>query len=147
MQGQPHRIEIIARGVAIEDDRVLLCRSVPGGYAYLPGGHVEPGEAAARALEREMLEETGLEVQTGELLCVHEERFEQQGAPRHEINLVFHMEHPHRWPSSPESLEPAIAFSWTALTDLRSAKLLPERMIAWLEHRADRSGIDWLASE
>jgi len=147
MQGQPHRIEIIARGVAIEDDRVLLCRSVPGDYAYLPGGHVEPGEPAARALEREMLEETGLEVRAGSLLCVHEARFEQQGAPRHEINLVFHMEHPRRWPAAPESLEPAIAFTWTALRDLPAANLLPARMIDWLPERTERSGVDWLPAE
>jgi ADP-ribose pyrophosphatase YjhB (NUDIX family) len=146
MQGHPHRIEIIARGVAIENDRVLLCRSVSGGYSYLPGGHVEPGEAAARALEREMLEETGLEVQAGDLLCVHEERFEQQGAPRHEINLVFHMERPPAWPDAPASLEPGIAFSWQPLRDLESADLLPRTMIDWLRSRTDQSGIDWLPS-
>lgn len=146
MQGQPHRIEIIARGVAIEGGRVLLCRSVSGGYAYLPGGHVEPGEPAARALERELLEETGLEVRAGDLLCVHEERFEQQGAPRHEINLVFHMEHPPAWPESPDSLEPAIAFGWTPIDALEDARLLPERMVEWLRSRGDRPGVDWLSS-
>ena len=34
----------------------------------MPGGHVEPGETVAAAVEREVLEETGLEVRCGPLL-------------------------------------------------------------------------------
>jgi ADP-ribose pyrophosphatase YjhB (NUDIX family) len=145
MGARPHRIEVIARGLAIEDDRVLLCRSVQGGYTYLPGGHVEPGEPAGAALEREMLEETGLHCRAGDLLCVHEERFRQQGAPRHELNLVFHMEHP---PADPvPSLEPAIAFAWVAIDDLDDANLLPERMREWVRAFAGFGRVDWIPSD
>jgi ADP-ribose pyrophosphatase YjhB (NUDIX family) len=44
---QPTRIEVIARGVMFHEEHVLLCQNCKHGYYYLPGGHVEPGEAAA----------------------------------------------------------------------------------------------------
>ena len=52
-------IEIIARGVLIGPRGVMLCRPSSGGYSYLPGGHVECGEAASAALERESHEGLG----------------------------------------------------------------------------------------
>jgi len=52
-----------------EDGRLLLIRrgTDPGrGLWSLPGGRVEPGETDAEALVREMAEETGLVVVSGE---------------------------------------------------------------------------------
>jgi 8-oxo-dGTP diphosphatase len=48
--------------------RLLLIRRghAPGaGLWSVPGGRVEPGESAAEAVEREVLEETGLRVRAG----------------------------------------------------------------------------------
>ena len=59
-------------GAVVEDDgRLLLVRrgTDPGrGQWSVPGGRVEPGESAAEALVREVLEETGLVVEAGELV-------------------------------------------------------------------------------
>jgi len=86
---------MISRGLMVAEGHVLLCRSLKGGYSYLPGGHVEWGEPAATALAREFAEETGLQVNVGGLLAVSENAFIQNGKRRHELNLVFHVEHPH----------------------------------------------------
>ena len=59
------KIELIARGLARRDNDVLLCLNLKGGYAYLPGGHVEFGESAREALEREFVEESGIQVTSG----------------------------------------------------------------------------------
>ena len=53
------------------DGRLLLVRrrNEPGrGLWSVPGGRVEPGETDAQAVIREMVEETGLTVEPGELV-------------------------------------------------------------------------------
>jgi 8-oxo-dGTP pyrophosphatase MutT (NUDIX family) len=71
----------VGRGVAIvrRDDEFLVIKrfrrpegsAEPGRrYAVFPGGHIEPGETARQAAERELYEETTLVAEAGELLWV-----------------------------------------------------------------------------
>jgi len=60
-------------GAVIKDGRgrlLLIKRGhAPGaGLWSLPGGRIEPGETDAEALAREMREETGLVIETGQLI-------------------------------------------------------------------------------
>ena len=75
-------------GVVIEDDRVLLLNQDTGtGRSWsLPGGKVEEGETLAAALVREMLEETGLDVEPGLLLYVCDHL---PGNSTHVVHLTF----------------------------------------------------------
>jgi ADP-ribose pyrophosphatase YjhB (NUDIX family) len=59
-------------GIVIEDDQILLLnQDTEGPRSWsLPGGKVEDGESLSQALVREMLEETGVEVEVGRLLYV-----------------------------------------------------------------------------
>jgi len=69
--GRPERPELSVGGVAVSEGRVLVIRRghPPGeGTWSFPGGRVEGGEDLASALRREMVEETGLEVEPRELL-------------------------------------------------------------------------------
>lgn len=144
------KIEIIARGVVRHGHWILLCRNLDKGYYYLPGGHVEPGEAAADALVREMQEEAGVTVPVGACLLVNESRFEQGGKARHEINLVFHVEPPHpphpaggdspvfcEAPEPVRSLEEHIGFEWVDMAALSDTDLRPTVIRAWLVSGGD----------
>lgn len=122
-------IEIIARGLCLEDDRVLLCRSARKGYHYLPGGHVEFGEPAAVALAREFMEETGQHVSVGPPLLVEEHIFTADRA-HHEINIVFHVERAETGPV--RTAEPQIAFDWIPLAAIPETDIRPESVKAWL---------------
>ena len=70
-----------ARGIVI-----INRKNEPHGYA-LPGGFIDEGETAEHAARREMLEETGLEVQLQGLLGVysHPDRDPRQ----HTMSMVF----------------------------------------------------------
>ena len=52
-------------------EKVLLTQRVDNGRWCLPGGHMESGESAAEACEREVWEETGLKVRATRLLGVY----------------------------------------------------------------------------
>jgi ADP-ribose pyrophosphatase YjhB (NUDIX family) len=54
-----------------EQRRILLTRRADNGQWCLPGGALESGESAAEACEREVLEETGLEVRVKRLVGVY----------------------------------------------------------------------------
>ena len=120
-------IEIIARGVAVVDGEILLCRAKGGATTYLPGGHVEFGETGRQALQREVREELGAEVKVGKFLGVVENSFLQHGKKHAEVNLVYEMEFTGQKPH--ESAEDWIEFEWRRLDALDSAGLLPEAFL------------------
>ena len=133
--GSRGEIETIARGVAVREGKVLLCRARGAASAYLPGGHIEFGETGRVALEREIREETGLESAAGELLGVVENTFDQQGRRHAEINLVYALT---LADAAVSSREDWIGFEWCALSALESAVLLPAAMIPLVRTAAER---------
>lgn len=52
-------------------EKVLLTQRTDNGRWCLPGGAMEPGESAAEACEREVWEETGLQVRVKRLIGVY----------------------------------------------------------------------------
>lgn len=75
-------------GLIVRDGKVLLIRRRNEPFAdhwSLPGGGVEPGERLRDAVRREVLEETGLEVDVGRV-AGYREGFE----PFHHVVIAFH---------------------------------------------------------
>lgn len=147
-----HEIEIIARGVWSHGSLVLLCQNTDKGYYYLPGGHVEFGESAKRALEREFLEECGQRVAAGRLLLVTEGSFATRKREHHEINLVFHVEHTQSAasplpgePPTVRSKEDGIAFAWVDHAAIVDLDVRPESIKAWLA-AGGSDGVEWVSA-
>lgn len=84
-----HRLRLRVCGICIEQDRILMVRHAglgeKGEMWIPPGGGMEWGQSAPENLQREIKEETGLEVKTGELMFVHEHLQE----PLHSLELFF----------------------------------------------------------
>ncbi|HYF61585.1 MAG TPA: NUDIX domain-containing protein [Herpetosiphonaceae bacterium] len=98
-------------------------------YNALPGGHLEAGETSAACLERELMEEFGVEITVGRLLYVAEGMF--MGGRKHpklKHEIVFYYRAALRDPAAEvRSLEaPRIVARWLPLDGLES--LFP----AWL---------------
>ncbi|MFM9958209.1 MAG: NUDIX domain-containing protein [Phycisphaerales bacterium] len=134
--GREFEIETIARALIVSRGHVLLCRNLKpgprGGHAFLPGGHVEFGEAAQVALRRELREEAGVEMTVGRCVLVGETSFTQSGRRRHEVNLVFHGELAVSAPAPIASLEPHIGFEWFPVERLADAGFKPDWMVPFI---------------
>ena len=73
---------------------ILLIQRADNAHWGLPGGHVEPGESVAQAAAREVLEETGCEIEVGRLIGVYSDPERQtvessSGERSQFINLCF----------------------------------------------------------
>ena len=79
-----------ASGLIVRDGKVLLIRRGKQPYKdhwSLPGGGVERGETIREAVKREVLEETGFEVDVGLVAGYREEII---GPDEHYLILAFH---------------------------------------------------------
>lgn len=61
---------VAAAGVVVNGDGdILLVKTYKSGWGF-PGGQIEVGENLIEAVKREIMEETGIDVEVGELFCV-----------------------------------------------------------------------------
>jgi len=81
-------------GIAIHNDSVLAHRAEHDPFWTFPGGRAEFGETADQTLQREMLEELGVEVEVVRLLWFVENFFTYEGKRYHEISMYFLMRLP-----------------------------------------------------
>jgi len=87
-----HHLRLRASGICLNGDSILLVKHTGLGENKIlwtpPGGGLKFEETVQEALEREFLEETGLLIETKELLFVNE-YFEH---PLHAVELFFEVE-------------------------------------------------------
>lgn len=113
--------ELIARAVIRSGDRILVARERGKKYAFLPGGHIEPGEPIEHALTREISEELGTTADTGDLLGVVEHGYTDDQTTHHELNLVFTAD----VGDEPTSQEEHLEFLWLPIDELPTTDLRP----------------------
>lgn len=130
-------IEILVRAIIQDKEgKVLLCQRNGKDYYFFPGGHVEWGETAVQALERELKEELDIKVKSAEFIGGSEHQFAEDVVLRQEINLVF-MVKPDK--ITTVSQEGHLKFYLFSRAELKNKKVFPERMkqavFKWFEDK------------
>lgn len=151
------RIRPLAICVFRHADRILVAEgfdSVKQGYFYRPlGGAIEFGETAAETIQRELMEEIQQPVEDLRYLGTLENIFFYEGAPGHEIVMVFDGRFVNEWVYAAEKIEGVedemnqhgeptrFTGLWKSLSFFREnrAPLYPDGLLDLLESKKNRS--------
>jgi ADP-ribose pyrophosphatase YjhB (NUDIX family) len=82
------RLRTRVNGILIQDDKILMIKHNMGNGKFfwnVPGGGMKFGSSSIENLEREFLEETGIEIKVENFLCT----FEYLKPPLHAVELYF----------------------------------------------------------
>ncbi len=119
-------IEIIARGLCIQNEHILVCQHTQKNYFYLPVGHVTFFETTTAALQREWLEELNCTCVIEKYLTFFEERFIEFNKKHHEYTFLYQVNCPElNAQKAISSPEPFLKFQWLKLEVLPTQNLLP----------------------
>jgi 8-oxo-dGTP diphosphatase len=116
----------LARGILIQNNKVLLAHAIGHKNTFLPGGHIEFGESAKDALVREIDEELGIKCEVESFLGLVEHKWEKKGVINYEINQAFVVKSNELKTSFvPESQESHIEFLWCDVSSKEFNNLQP----------------------
>ena len=127
------KFHYLARGIILENGKVLLAHQKGAENTFLPGGHIKIGEKAELALMREIEEEIGKKAIIKQFIGAVECSWFENDQGNHEINLLFEVQIPNLDSSEPPaSQESHLEFFWVKPTELKEHNLLPEPLIGCL---------------
>ncbi|MBD2869066.1 NUDIX domain-containing protein [Paenibacillus arenilitoris] len=116
----------LVRGIITDGEKVLAARAIGHKNTFLPGGHVEFGESAPIALQREIEEELGLSCRIEGYLGLVEHQWLKNNELHCEINQAFKVIVPELDVSrNPPSRESHIEFIWVSVNELENYRLQP----------------------
>ncbi len=119
-------------GVIERDGLYLIGQRLPddryGGLWEFPGGKIEAGETPQECLERELMEELGVETEIGDLVCVVQ--------PSHRFHLTVHRA---RILKGEPEIREHTELRWIGLEDFGNFDMLPadQPVIEALAGKAD----------
>ncbi|GAA2298553.1 NUDIX domain-containing protein [Streptomyces kunmingensis] len=127
----PQRTRVSAYALVVREGRVLLARLADNspvfapGLWHLPGGGIDHGEQPTEALERELREETGLELVDARLLDSRAYTVRRGGVHWHLIALFYAVELKGDVPEVVEVEGTTEAVEWLPLAGLDESALSP----------------------
>jgi len=119
-----------ARALIVSNGLVLLAHRKGAANTYLPGGHIELGEGARKALEREIREEIGVTGVATDFLGVIEHAYMVGAIYHQEISLVFLVKASTLDSRiQPPAREPHLEFFWRGPADLERENPQPGPLV------------------
>jgi 8-oxo-dGTP diphosphatase len=116
----------LARGIFIQDSKILLAHAIGHKNTFLPGGHIEFGESAKDALVREIEEELGIKCEVRGFLGLVEHKWENNGIVNVETNQAFEIKSQELHTNTvPKSQESHIEFLWCDVNSAAFQQLQP----------------------
>jgi ADP-ribose pyrophosphatase YjhB (NUDIX family) len=136
-------IIVSVRALVVKDDKLLLVRGKEGPW-HIPGGHLDEGESLIECAKREAYEETGYEVEVGDIVYCFE--FFDKKWNTHKIECAFHTEvisareDAAGWKDlgHDQSIEEQRFFSLSEIQEREDVKPACLKDGRWLEERAHR---------
>ncbi len=138
-----HPIHLRVRAVIQQQGHLLVAHHKGASYFCLPGGHLEPGEALAQAVERECREEMECSlVEVGPLVALYEGAYKKKERLCHELCYLFLVRA--EWDGyeklcPPISREEGISFSWKAISSLENSAFLPRNLAPFLSNEIKKN--------
>ena len=130
---------IAGAGIVInEHQEILMVKTYNAGWVF-PGGQVEVGENVIDAVKREIMEETGIDVEVGEVFCISSNTGKHPGyngikeVPT-KIMLDFICEAKCGTPRPSDENSESAYFPKDEVLDLIKAPVIIERYKAFLEY-------------
>ncbi len=133
--------KVDVRGAAFRDGRILLVKEAIDGLWTLPGGWADVGDSPSEAIRREMVEESGFEVEVVKLCAVYDrsKHPHRPAFPFHLYKMFFLCEITGgEAKTSHETLEVGF-FAEDALPPLSEGRVLPFQIKTMFDHYRDRS--------
>jgi 8-oxo-dGTP pyrophosphatase MutT (NUDIX family) len=118
---------ILARGVIIDKDYILVAKAKNADNTFLPGGHLEFNENLKETLTREIMEEMGIKCIAGEYIGCIENQWIENDVVNQEINHIFIINGIDKQ-TKIESKENHLDFYWIKINDMEKENLLPKSM-------------------
>ncbi|WP_237100415.1 NUDIX domain-containing protein [Paenibacillus azoreducens] len=126
MENQSQKYHVLARGIIISEENLLVAHCKGMDNTFLPGGHVEFREGMRTTLSREIKEELGQDCIVHEYLGCVEADFELPDTYHQEINHLFRVVLPSiNHDLNPESKESHLEFYWIRINDMEQHNLQP----------------------
>ncbi|HEM3202540.1 TPA: NUDIX hydrolase [Streptococcus suis 8830] len=113
-----------ATGLLVKDEKLFLVKAPEGNY-YTLGGAIQLDETTEEAVQREMQEELGIDVEVGPLAFIVENQFSLQEKSYHQIEflyLVTPLSEPVTYLEEGNSIRQC---EWVAFADLEKLDLNP----------------------
>jgi 8-oxo-dGTP pyrophosphatase MutT (NUDIX family) len=135
---------ILARGIIIDGDYILVAKAKGTSNTFLPGGHLEFNENLKKTLTREIMEEIGMNCIIGEYIGCIENQWVENNIVNQEINHVFIVDDVNKGMEI-KSNENHLEFYWIKINDMEKENLLPESMRTIVESVYRNNKIDYIS--